>query len=179
MGKAMVESIALRFAEAIKRANPERTASIAVLKFSLVAILNTLITFTIIGSVGLATGSFGETLMGLIAFVLIRYFSGGFHLHNALHCSILSIILLSVAPHIYLSDLWTTIIVFVSMILLGIFAPSNIEGHARIPKKYFPVLKIAAVLVATSNLFIGSPTIALVYLFQAISTIRIKKGVRK
>jgi accessory gene regulator B len=175
MEKRMVESIALRFAKAIKRADPERTASIEVLKFSIVAIMNSLISFIAIGTIGLLSNSFGETMIGLFSFVLLRFFSGGSHLQNAFQCSLLSVLLISIAPHIEISSDWTIYITIMNMIILGVFSPSNIEGHARIPKKYFPYLKVIAVLIASSNLLFGSTAIAFVFLFQSVSTIYFKR----
>ncbi|MFB9278976.1 accessory gene regulator ArgB-like protein [Cohnella cellulosilytica] len=175
----MVETWALRIAEAIKRAEPERTASVAVLKFSLEAIINAAITISVIGIIGLVTNSFWQTMMAVGAFAVLRFFSGGLHLREALHCSLLSITLISIAPHLILSDPFIFLVNIISLLLIVIFAPSNIEGHARIPKKYFPILKLISALIIASNFLINSSTVALVFLFQAASTVKLKKEVIK
>ncbi len=171
----MVEAMALRLAEAIKRIEPDRTASIAVMKFSIEVLMNTLITLFFISIVGFLTGAFGKTMLGLGAFVLLRFFSGGLHLSKAIHCSFLSVILISIAPHIPLSNTGILIIGGANLILILAFAPSNIEGHARIPNKYFPLLKLVSALIVSINFVFLSSTIVMVQLFQAISTINFKR----
>lgn len=171
----MVEAMATRMAEAIKRIEPDRTASVEVMKFSLEVVINTLLTLFFIGIVGLITGEFGKTMLGLGAFVVLRFFSGGLHLSKALHCSILSVFLISIAPHIPMSKTGILVIGGINLIFILVFAPSNIKGHARIPIKYFPILKIVAALIVLINFLFLSSTIVIVQLFQAISTINLKR----
>lgn len=171
----MIESLALRIAKAIKKIEPNQTASVDVLKFSLEFLLNTVITFVIISIVGMITGEIAQTYLGLTAFVVLRFFSGGLHFEKALHCSLLTTVLITVAPHINISDLAIYVIMTVSFILIIVFAPSNIEGHAKIPKKYFPILKIISLLLILSNLFFLSSTIAIVHLIQATTTISLRR----
>ncbi|OXS53827.1 hypothetical protein B1A99_28430 [Cohnella sp. CIP 111063] len=171
----MIESLALRIAESIKRADPDNTASVAVMKFSLEGIIQTLLTVLFIGTVGVITGTLGMTMLGALAFVILRFFSGGLHLRKAMHCSLLSTILLSIAPHISLNASWTVYFICINLVIIMIFAPSNIEGHARIPKKYFPLLKLISLLIIGVNFFFLSSTIAIAHFFQAVSTISLKR----
>lgn len=175
MIKPMVESLALRIAKAIKRVEPERTASVEVLKFSLEFLMNTFITLLIIVLIGTVTGKLGQTLLGLGAFVVLRFFSGGMHMGKAFHCSLLTTLLITLAPHLPLDKPFTIALSVVSAAILLVFAPSNIEGHARIPTKYFPLLKLASVLIALSNLVFLNATIALVQLIQAVTTVNLKR----
>lgn len=171
----MIETLALRIAERLKRIEPDKTVSVSVMKFSLEVLLNTIITFLLIGFVSLVTGTFGETMIGMGAFMILRFFSGGFHLSKAIHCSLLSTFLISLAPHIPLSNISILIAGGTSLILILIYAPSNIEGHARIPKKYHPILKYISALLVLSNFAYWSSTIAWVFLIQAVTTIQIKR----
>jgi len=171
----MVESLALRIAETLKRIEPDRTASVAVMKFSLEAIINTAFTILFISIVGLLTNSIGETMLGVAGFALLRFFSGGLHLREALHCSIISVILISSAPHIPLNMEWVYYTGIISVVIVLLFTPSNMEGYARIPKKYFPLLKIISTLIVSLNFIFGSSTIAIVFLIQSITTITFKK----
>jgi accessory gene regulator B len=173
----MIETIALRIAEAIKRIEPEKTASIPVMKYSLESLLHTFFTLLLVGIVGMITGTFGETMVGAGAFVVLRFFSGGLHLAKAIHCAIVSTILISAAPHIPLTEEWNIIIGGISVLLLLIFAPSNIEGHARIPSKYYPALKLISVFIVSLNFITLESFITMVFFFQAVTTIRIRKEV--
>jgi accessory gene regulator B len=175
MNGKMIESFALRLAEAIKRIEPEKTASVAVMKFSLEGIINTLITSFIIIVVGLSTSSLLSTFVVMGAVIVFRFFSGGLHLKSALHCSLLSISLISIAPHIPLSEKWVYILTATNLALILIFAPANIKGHARLPTKFFPLLKFISAIIICSNFGLLSSTIAIVHTFQAFSTIEIKR----
>lgn len=171
----MVESLSLRIAQMIKRVEPERTASLEVLKFALIVLLNTMITVIAITVIGALTDSLVETLFGLTSFIILRYFSGGLHMKKAVHCSLISIICIVAAPHIPLTETGVIIVGMISLVLILVFAPSNIEGHARIPKKYHFLLKIVAAVIVCANFFLMSSTIAIVFLVQSSSTIRIKR----
>ncbi len=171
----MVEALALRIAEAIKKIEPDKTASVKVMKFSLELIMNSLITFFLIGVVGLITGAFGKTMMGLGAFMILRFFSGGLHLRKAMHCSLLSTLLIAAAPHISLSEPLIIVIGGANLILMLIFAPANIEGHARVQRKYFPLLKLISVALVSINFVFLSSTIAWVHLIQAATTAIFKR----
>ncbi|WP_167747185.1 accessory gene regulator ArgB-like protein [Cohnella luojiensis] len=175
----MVGAIALLIAEAIKKVEPEKTASIAVMKYSLEVIIQTLLTLLYIGIIGILTDALTETMFGALGFVVLRFFSGGLHLRTAIHCSITSTILISIAPHIPLNGKWIIIVTGVSFVLMLCFAPSNIERHARIPKKYFPFLKLISTLIVALNFFFLESYLAMVFLFQAITTIPYRKEAKK
>ncbi|MDB4867395.1 MAG: post-translational modification of quorum-sensing peptide protein [Cohnella sp.] len=174
----MVETLALRIAEALKRVESEKTASIEVMKFALEAILNTLITLALIVIVGIVTGSLGSTMLGFAAFAFLRFFAGGLHLNSAVHCSLLSAILISAAPHFHLVNNWIIMVGSVSLALILLLAPANIEGHARIPQKYFFILKLISAAIVCSNFFFLNSTLSIVFAIQAVTLLPFIKEVR-
>jgi len=171
----MVDMLSFRIAKAIKRIEPEKTASLDVLKFSLEIVINTLFTISIVAIIGIISGKFMAAMLGLGAFIVLRYFSGGLHMQKAIHCSLISILAISIAPHVPLTIEWIRIIGVVSLAIVLIYAPSNIEGHARIPKKYFPFLKIVSAILVALNFLLLNSTVACVFLLQSITTIRIQR----
>ncbi len=171
----MVETVALKIANALKKIEPEKTASIEVMKFALEAIINAFITIFFIAIIGLVTGKPVATLIGFVGFAILRFFSGGLHLKSAVHCSIVSAILISVAPHIPLSTNLVLTIGIVTLIIIIIFAPSNIEGHARIPSQYFFVLKLISLFIVATNFYFMNSTICIVFAIQAITIIELKR----
>jgi len=171
----MIESMALRLAQRLKNAEPEGTASVEVMKYSLVILLNLFFTILVIGLAGAITGKFGQTMLGLSAFMVLKFVSGGAHLRTALQCSVLSVVCVVAVPHIPLTDTWTQAVIVVSAVLLLLFAPSNLKGHTRIPDRYFPLLKLASVLIVSLNFFWLSSTVAVAHFIQAASTIRINR----
>jgi accessory gene regulator B len=171
----LIANLAQRMAEAIKKTEPTKTASIEVMKFSLEVILHTLLTVLFIVIIGIITKSLEVTMIGLIAFVVLRFVSGGLHLKKAINCSLLSTVIISIAPHIPVTPYWIIIMTIVSLILILLLAPANIANHARIPKKYFPLLKLISLLLISTNFLFMSSTIALVHILQAVTLIPYKR----
>jgi len=171
----MVEALALKIALALKKAEPEKTASVDVMKFALIGLINTGITFLLIAAIGIATRSIKETMLGFAAFAVLRFLSGGLHLKNAMSCSLLSTLFVSAAPHLPLQSAAVAIVTGISLLLVVLYAPANMEGHARIPSKYFIVLKGISMAIVSANFFALEPTIAVVFLVQTITLISWKR----
>ena len=167
----MIEKLAFRIAKYLKRVEPEKTASVEVMKFSLEALINVLITFLFVLTIGIIFGKSIESIIGLASFAFLRFFSGGIHLRTAIQCSFMSTILISISPHIPLSLFGGRIIILISLIIVILFAPSNIEDHARIPKKYFPVLKLISALIVALGFVVPNSTFIVVCFIQALTII--------
>jgi len=167
----MIEKLAYRIACYLKKVEPEKTASIEVMKFSLEALINVFLTLLFVLTIGIITGKLSESIIGLCSFAVLRFFSGGIHLRTAIQCSFVSTLLISISPHIPLNNISKIIIVIISLIIILLFAPSNIEGHARIPKKYFPILKIISAIIVGFAFILGSSTFIIVCLIQALTII--------
>ncbi|RUS45555.1 accessory gene regulator ArgB-like protein [Cohnella sp. AR92] len=164
----MIEKLALSIATSIKKVEAEQTPSIDVMKFSLITILHTLFTMIIIVIVSFILGEPWVTFYGLLYFMILRFFSGGYHLHSSLLCTLLSVFLMCTAPFIPLNN---QLIIFgnvFNIIMMAVFAPSNIKGYARIPEKYFPILKLVSIVIVGVNLFILNPTLTIVSIFQSV-----------
>jgi len=175
----MIERLALRIACYFKKIEPEKTASVEVMKFSLEALLNVFITLFFVLSIGIIFGKLNESIIGLIGFAVLRFFSGGIHLRTAFQCSFVTTILISISPHVPLHYVGKNTIIIVTLLIILIFAPSNIENHARLPKKYFPLLKlISAAIVSTSFLSMNS-TFIVVCFIQALTIIPIRTLIKR
>lgn len=174
----MMEAIALKIAKKMKAIEPERTPSIEVMKFSLEGILNISVTIVISLLIGALTGHLGEVALGLLAFALLRFFSGGFHLHKSIYCSVLTVAIICAAPLLTLEREWFIAVTVGTLILLFVFAPSNIAGHARLPQKYFPLLKLISLIIVGSNFLFDSSTLAIVFFAQSLTTISFRKEVK-
>jgi accessory gene regulator B len=62
----------------------------------------------------------------------------------------------------------------VSLILILIYAPSGIERQSRIPRKYYPLLKLISFLLVASNLLIQADVLSVTFLIQALLLIKIR-----
>lgn len=164
----MIERLSYRIASSIKEAEPDKTPSVDVMKFSLIILIHTAFTALLIVIVSLFTGKTLATVEGLLFFMCLRFFSGGYHMHKSSWCTVLSIVLMCSAPLFHLDRNTVFIINAVNCIMMVLIAPTNIKGYARISEKYFPVLKVVSILIAGSNFLFMNSTIAVVSLFQSI-----------
>lgn len=171
----MIEAWAEKIALSIKEANKEETTSVAVMKYALIIVINFLIPYTTALLVGLLTHRFAETLLAVVVFIFIRAFSGGYHFKSAIACVVVSACVTTIPPHLHLSDKWIVVFTAISFIAAAILAPAHIKGYARMPEKYFPLMKVISLFVIGSNFIIHSSTMAIIFLLQAISLFDVKE----
>lgn len=171
----MIDSLAGRLAFSIKQANPEKTSSIEVMKFSLILVLNALaiIVFSLI--IGWATGKLPETAVTLFSFAALKFVSGGIHLQSSDHCVLWSTVGMTLLPHIPIYEYWVVWMTVISLILIIMFAPANMNKRARIPEKYYPLLKLISLLIVASNFIFDSDILAKVFILQAVMLIPLKR----
>ena len=165
----MIEAWAEKLAVSIKNSNEKQTGSVAVMQYALIIVINFLIPYSAAALVGLLTGQFTETLLAIAAFVLIRSVSGGYHLQSSTWCMVATLLVVALPPHLPFPQdgiLYTSLF---SLLLFAIFAPANIRGYARMPEKYFPLMKLVSLVLVGSNLILQSPTLAIIFLLQGIS----------
>ncbi|MCD9022952.1 accessory gene regulator B family protein [Cohnella silvisoli] len=171
----MFDKWALNAATWINNQNPKQTASVAVLHFALTGLLNSLTVFFIIIVIGAITGHIGDSLLASLFFVFLHFFSGGFHFKSVWICTIFSSSMMISSFLIPLSLDWLHALTIFTIIILIAFAPSNIENHARISKRYFPLLKLISVLIVTINLFMQNTAVCYAIFLQALLVIPYSK----
>lgn len=171
----MIEVMALRMAEGIKRNIPDHKASVAVLKYSLSILLNTV--FIIIGTLllSIVTGRTKEALILLVAFALIRQVSGGVHLKSGMQCVLATTAAFTFLSLFHLDILYIQVFNVLTVLLYLIFAPSRIREQNRIPKRYYPALKVLSVLIVSSSFLFQSTTLTLCFLVQGLTLITRKE----
>ncbi|WP_379136472.1 accessory gene regulator ArgB-like protein [Paenibacillus sp. sgz500958] len=172
----MIDSLALRMAEGIKKRTTDHPASVAVLKHALAVIINTLsiIVFSILS--GVLTGHLQEMLTILVAFGALRMISGGKHLRTGTLCVVVTTSLFTGMSLLNPSGYWLMSMNVVSILLVLLFAPSGIEKQSRIPRKYYPLLKWISALMVTSNLVWGSSILGVCFLVQALTLVSWRGG---
>lgn len=165
----MIESTAFKMALRIKTIVPHHPASVAVMKFSIALILNA--TFIIVLSLlmSLLTGKTSEVLIVLVGFALLRQLTGGLHLKTGVSCILVSTLFATIISFLELSIAQTHTITLISLIMILIKAPSGIEKQTRIPKKYYPLLKVLGAITVITNLFMHSDVLAIAFFLQGIT----------
>ncbi|MDT9725411.1 accessory regulator AgrB [Xylanibacillus composti] len=168
----MIENLSLFLAIKLKKINPEETASVEVMKFGLAVLLNGSFILIISLLIGLGTGQFVGTLHVLAALALLRSVSGGYHLPTSEWCILISTAIITIIPHLPINSQWCILLTSSSLVLVLLFAPSKIENQTRIPRKYFPLLKVIATLMVASNFLFMSSAIAAAFFVQSVLLIR-------
>lgn len=164
--------MAYRIATGLKNRAPSHHASVEVLQFAIEALINLIGTVMLALAISLVTGEIRTTILALLSLAMLRIISGGIHLKYSWACTILTAIVSNVASFSNFPYTFVVIATSISIILAAIFAPSRIEGQTRIPKRFFPLLKLLAITVISVNYFIGSSVIASAFLIQSLMLIR-------
>ncbi|MEC0233763.1 accessory gene regulator B family protein [Paenibacillus kribbensis] len=171
----MIEPLALRMAQHIKRVVPDHPASVPVLKHALAVTLNLVFITGLTLAVSAFTGRTSEVLIIMAAFAFLRQMTGGLHLKSGMGCVTVSTLLFTGLSFIKLDYNWTIGATLVSMLLIFVFAPAGIERQTRIPPRYFPLLRAGAFIVVSFNLWIANPFIAISVLAQTLTLINVRR----
>ncbi|WP_310550171.1 accessory gene regulator B family protein [Paenibacillus glufosinatiresistens] len=171
-----MRTIAFKIATAIKSANPEETASIAVLQYALSIIINSSVILIVSLVFGYISKAFMDTFITLCAVFLIRFFSGGAHFKSTTVCNLFSILLCITIPHIshffYVPVFWLN---FIFLMIVLLFAP-RMDKNTLLSKNLHPYWKATSVILVLTNFDFNSPSIGLVFLVQSLFLIPWKGG---
>jgi len=165
----MIERAARHLAVRIKNADPEHTASPAVLEYALTILLNTSLIVGVTLLIGWWTGKLASAAGALLAFASLRFFSGGFHFRSSAACSTASILLCVTIPFLApWAEGHLAAIHLLCLILLLLFAP-RLDHRTTMPKTFHPLLKYLSLAVVAANFFFQSPVAALAFLAQCLT----------
>lgn len=168
----LIENLSLKLATAIKNANPNNIkTSIEVMQFALISLIGHLITFSISLSISALLGTLFESIAVIIAFMTLRWFSGGFHFRSPELCAIVGIVGVIIIPFINVSSEISLVMMIISMILILIFAPNG-ENYSRIfDIKHKPLLKTVSLILVSSNFLWSKDYLTISFFLQSISFI--------
>ncbi|KAF6585026.1 accessory gene regulator ArgB-like protein [Paenibacillus sp. EKM211P] len=164
----MIEALSNKIAIHIKSVVPDHPASVPVLKHALAITLNVIFITGLSILISLITGRVKEVVTIMAAFAFLRQMTGGVHLKSGMSCVAVSTLLFTALSFISLDHKWTMIATIISMLLILIFAPAGIENQTRIPKRYFPLLKVAALVTLGLNLWFALPYVAISFFAQTL-----------
>jgi len=172
----IVERTADRIAQAIYNKIPEQSSSIPVLRYGMIIVLNTALTIGFAMGLGSVLGKPGETAIVLLVIALLRMISGGFHFSASKWCTLFTTGTVVLIPHVVLTSVSYWVLAICSILLFLWFSPSNLEKQSRIPRKYYPVLKIISVGVVVVGVVLNWDIILCSIFVQALSLIRFERG---
>lgn len=175
----MIDAIATKIAVKLKEASPEETASVDMMKFALIGIIHNTLIFITALVVGLCAGQLLETLLAAVSFMILRLVSGGYHFKSPLSCFLFSSFVFIAIPFVPLDNSWFWIINVISLLLVSIFAPSNIKDHIRVSEKFFPVFKFLSILVVAVSILFHNEIVTIAFFAQSLTLITLRKEVRE
>ncbi|RFB35684.1 accessory gene regulator ArgB-like protein [Brevibacillus sp. VP] len=164
----MIEKISKKIATQINKANPDQTSSIAVLTYSISVTINFLVVLIFSFLFGSIFGKLIETIIALFSFMLLRAFSGGYHLKSLDGCAVVTIGIMSIIPHIPMTSMPAVVLTAISALLVLIQAPNNVYDEVRVPKAKYLLLKMVSVLIVCSNFVFISPILSLSFFVQSV-----------
>lgn len=165
----MIEQLALRMAVSLKKTVPNHPSSVEIFKFAISMLLNIVSIVTATLCLSLITGRTKEIAVILIAFAVMRQLTGGMHLKTNMRCVVYSTVIFTT---ISLLDIGKGLTITATVIAFGLvllIAPVGIQRQSRIDPKYYPYMKLVALVLIASNLLLLSPPLSLSLLVQGIT----------
>ncbi|TPG68750.1 accessory regulator AgrB [Brevibacillus laterosporus] len=163
----MIEKLSEIMSIKIKNTSPERTNSVAVLSYALSILFNFLFICFFLFLIGFWTSSLQGTFIALMSFVMLRFFSGGYHLKSLDQCFIVTTAIIAVIPHLHVNYIVVYLLTAISVILVFFHAPNSTFENLTVPRKVL-ALKIVSVLLVSTNFVFGSPIVALSFFIQSL-----------
>ncbi|MCI3926323.1 accessory gene regulator B family protein [Paenibacillus sp. TRM 82003] len=166
----MITKLSSNIADFI-RENHEQSASKDVLMFSIGIVLNSLLVILTVVGISALTGRFGAAVVFLIAYVGLRFVSGGVHLPTSTLCNAFSISIFLVLLHLPIAY-WNVGFALqgAAALLILLLAPTkDIMSLNRFGPKFTIHFKVVSFLVVCSNFWMQSPVVAAAFLLQAIT----------
>ncbi|MNH75614.1 putative regulator protein [compost metagenome] len=183
----MIDSLCLNLATKLKEAFPNEMPSISKMKYSLKFLMANILPLLLILLSSAMLNYFYEAMFVVLGFCGLRVVSGGKHLENADVCVVVSTLFIATVIFVshllsgssYLSELLLSMNL-ISLLLVSIFAPSDISGFTKIKEENFKYLKIISLIIVivamlSKNIYLSFPIF-----LQSLSLVRINlKGGEK
>ncbi len=172
----MIGKIASTLAQFADRESTIKKVNLDNLRFRIHVLLNFLLVLIFSLMVSLFTNTFKETLIGYLAFFLIRIISGGaWHFKSDLICFLFSSLVIISIPMIIINDYVQILLNYSSLLIFSFLSP--VSKRIKVNTKswwYFKFIGIGFILL---NIFIfDSKLITVVYFIQTISLIKLGRG---
>ncbi|GAC44350.1 accessory gene regulator ArgB-like protein [Paenibacillus popilliae] len=171
----MIEGLANKIALRIKEADPEGSTSIEVMEYALGVIFNLIFTVFLSCLIGWMTGKLIDTMIAVVGFGTLRYFSGGEHMKSLTACTIISTAIFSIVPYIAINSSLVVIFTGIATIIMILFSPNICEDTIN-PTLPNSALKAVSVLIVLTNFYLQSSTLILVFLIQAMLILPMRGG---
>ena len=171
----MIENISQILAVGLKNRVPHHPASVAVFRFTIAVLMNTLAIIVLTLSIGFWIGHFKEVCIILVSFALLRAVSGGIHLKSGDKCVVVTTALFTTISIVDISHWVVFSLNSLSILLAYLYAPPRIEKQSKIAPKHYPKLKFLSILIIATNFLFMSSILAVTFFVQCLMLIKLKE----
>lgn len=172
----MIEAISARVSSYIYEHNDRKHVSQEIMEFALRAFLINATSIVLSLIIGWVTGKLIETLVSLVGIIAIRNLAGGYHFASSTACVVVSTFVIVALPYVPLNQLFFYILLVASVGLILVYAPSRMRNATRIGKRGLTIMKLIAMLVVVSNLWIHSDILSVAFFASSVTLISTKGG---
>ncbi|WP_025333525.1 accessory gene regulator B family protein [Paenibacillus sabinae] len=161
----ILERLSRHIAIKIKEHDPEGPGSLEVLSYGIGLKLNLFSGILLTVLFGLLFSSVLHSILALVSFMVLRKFSGGFHLPITI-CSFVTGLVASLIPLVQIDQQTTAYLTMISLMITLIFAPNNYEELYNV--EFDSWSKGISVLIILSNLYFQSAVVAVSFIIQSL-----------
>lgn len=170
----LIENIAADMARQIKNIVPDHPKSYEVIKHGISIFINTVSIIILTVLISFFSGHLYEVIITMVGFLVLRMFSGGYHLKTGASCVVITSLLFTIISFISMSDITQYFLIAFSSILVLRYSPSNIEDTI-IPEKFYPYLKLISFVLVLQCIWILEDSLTLSLFVQALLLIHRKE----
>jgi accessory gene regulator B len=173
----MIDKLVDNISTSLVNKFPEELPPYGVTRYGIKFLISNLLPILLLLLIGTVINAFNEVMISILSFSTLRLVSGGFHAKKPELCLVIStIMILSIAKFGYFFEEYTVVVNLLSLTLVLIFSPSNIEGQTKILKENFKYLKLVSLAILAVGFFLDNYLISTSFLAQSIFLIRLKGG---
>ncbi|WP_340032566.1 accessory gene regulator B family protein [Paenibacillus sp. FSL K6-1122] len=173
----MIDSFATRISTRLVEKFPDELPPLGITRYGIKFLISNVVPVVLLLIIGLMLNIVSEVVICLISFSSLRMVSGGYHAKKPEACLVISTILIAlIAKFGYLLSDYTLLMNSLSLVLVAIFAPSNIENQTKILKEHFKYLKAISIGMIIMSFLLNNFLISAALLVQSLLLIRLKGG---
>lgn len=173
----MIDSFATKVSTRLVEKFPDELPPLGITRYGIKFLISNVMPVIFLVIAGLLMNTLSDIVICYLAFSILRMVSGGYHAKNPEMCLVIStVLLISIAKFGHLLSDYLLIMNILSLILVIVFAPSNIENQTKILQKHFKYLKIISITIILIGFLLDNYSISSSLLIQSLLLARLRGG---
>lgn len=173
----MIDNLATKVSRTLVDRFPNELPPFGITRYGIKFILSNLVPLLSLLLIGWILDTVYEIIVCYVSFASLRMVSGGYHAKMPEVCLIISTALITlIAKFGHIMIEYVHILNLVSLALVIIYAPSNIENQTKILKSNFKFLKLISIMIVLVGFVLNDVLVSASLLVQSLLLIRLKGG---